>query len=60
LAIVTQWVQKHHKSLSIDYFGPSTGGAAALIAAAQLPTTVSAIKNMHNLLTISKSFNPTN
>lgn len=41
----TQWVAKNSetKDLTIGYFGASTGAAAALIAAARTPQTISAI-----------------
>ena len=45
LVLVTQWVQNNQKmaSVKIGYFGASTGAAAALIAAAQLPEDISAV-----------------
>jgi len=45
LVSVTQWLrqQAQTKSLKFGYFGASTGAAAALIAAAQLPDQVSAV-----------------
>lgn len=45
LLLVTQWLQsnKETQSLRIGYFGSSTGAAAALIAASQLPKDVFAV-----------------
>lgn len=46
LIVVTEWLKKdpHAQSLhSIGYFGASTGAAAALIAAAQLPESIKAV-----------------
>jgi dienelactone hydrolase len=45
LVHATEWVKKNAgtKSLSIGYFGASTGAAAALIAAAKLPEQVKAV-----------------
>lgn len=45
LVLVTKWVSYNKETLSlpIGYFGASTGAAAALIAAAQLPKMVSAV-----------------
>ena len=45
LVHATEWVKKNSdtKSLSIGYFGASTGAAAALIAAAKLPEQVKAV-----------------
>ena len=45
LACATNWTlrQPQLRGLSIGYFGASTGAAAALVAAAQLPAAVSAI-----------------
>ena len=45
LVHATEWVKKNPdtKSLSIGYFGASTGAAAALIAAAKLPEQVKAV-----------------
>lgn len=42
---VTQWIgaQKNISALPIGYFGASTGAAAALIAAAQLPDKIGAV-----------------
>jgi dienelactone hydrolase len=43
--LVTEWL-KHNKQtadLTVGYFGASTGAAAALIAAAQLSSSVSAV-----------------
>jgi putative phosphoribosyl transferase len=41
----TNWAQqqKHTRDLHIGFFGSSTGGAAALVAAAELPDNVDAI-----------------
>jgi len=48
LEAATQWVSSHAvaQQLSIGYFGSSTGGAAALLAAATLGSTVDAIVSM--------------
>lgn len=45
LILATHWVQnnKETATLSLGYFGASTGAAAALIAAAQLPQAISAV-----------------
>ena len=45
LIVATQWVQSNPETsnLKIGYFGASTGAAAALIAAAQLPSHISAV-----------------
>lgn len=45
LVYATKWSrqQKHTRELVIGYFGSSTGGAAALVAAAQLPDEISAV-----------------
>lgn len=45
LVHVTQWIreQKNISAQSLGYFGASTGAAAALIAAAQLPREIAAI-----------------
>lgn len=45
LVAVTHWLQVHPEGAGkrIGYFGASTGAAAALIAAAQLPETVQAV-----------------
>jgi pimeloyl-ACP methyl ester carboxylesterase len=45
LAEATRWVMSHKQAqhLPIGYFGASTGGAAALVAAAELGTDVKAI-----------------
>ena len=42
---VTQWITRHPatRTLTIGYFGASTGAAAALVAAARLPGLVTAI-----------------
>lgn len=41
----TQWLKKkqHEKGLTLGYFGASTGAAAALIGAAELPDDVAAV-----------------
>jgi dienelactone hydrolase len=41
----TQWLEQHPltRGLRVGYFGASTGGAAALVAAARLPEAVDAI-----------------
>ena len=45
LACATNWAkgQKQTRDLSIGYFGSSTGGGAALVAAAELPDEVGAV-----------------
>ncbi len=45
LACATKWAkeQKQTRDLSIGYFGSSTGGGAALVAAAELPNEVGAV-----------------
>jgi putative phosphoribosyl transferase len=45
LAAVTEWVTQHSlaRTLPIGYFGASTGAAAAIVAAAQLPDLVAAV-----------------
>jgi pimeloyl-ACP methyl ester carboxylesterase len=45
LVYATNWAtrQKQTRELGIDYFGSSTGGGAALVAAAELPDTVGAV-----------------
>jgi dienelactone hydrolase len=45
LVLVTQWarMQKNLVNMPIGYFGASTGAAAALIAAAQLPHDIAAV-----------------
>lgn len=45
LVIVTNWVKTNKKTeyLKLGYFGSSTGAAAALIAAAQLPKDIKAV-----------------
>jgi putative phosphoribosyl transferase len=45
LAHGTKWVrqQKETRDLRVGYFGSSTGGAAALVAAAELPQAVGAV-----------------
>jgi len=44
LIIATEWIQQAElKQLPIAYFGASTGGAAALVAAAQLKNLIKAV-----------------
>jgi putative phosphoribosyl transferase len=45
LVAVTEWVEDERSTarLRVGYFGASTGGAAALVAAAELPNTVGAV-----------------
>ena len=45
LVTVTQWINAHKKTadLTLGYFGSSTGAAAALMAAAQLPQDIVAV-----------------
>jgi putative phosphoribosyl transferase len=43
LIAATHWIMKEHPELHIGYFGASTGAAAALVAAAELQSTIRAI-----------------
>lgn len=45
LMLATAWLQEHHDlaKIKLGYFGASTGAAAAIIAAAQLPHTIHAV-----------------
>ena len=43
LIVVTQWTQKRFRHLPIGYFGASTGAAAALSAAACIPTIAAVV-----------------
>ncbi|KTC98375.1 dienelactone hydrolase family protein [Legionella erythra] len=43
LLSVTDWIKNEFPTLSIGYFGASTGGGAALIAAAKERNTISAV-----------------
>ena len=45
LILVTEWLKKYHETrhLKIGYFGASTGAAAALIAAAEMPDDIKAV-----------------
>lgn len=45
LMLVTQWIQQYPQTshLKISYFGASTGGGAALVAAAELGDQISAV-----------------
>ncbi len=43
LLAVTRWAREREQQLHIGYFGASTGAAAALVAAAQAPETISAV-----------------
>ncbi len=45
LVAITEWIlrQTHLKNLGLGYFGASTGGAAALVAAAERPAAVHAV-----------------
>jgi putative phosphoribosyl transferase len=41
----THWLKQHHdtQALHVGYFGASTGGGAALVAAAKLPDDIGAV-----------------
>jgi pimeloyl-ACP methyl ester carboxylesterase len=43
LVTVTQWIEHKYRNTPIHYFGASTGAAAALIAAAQLPRLIKTV-----------------
>lgn len=43
LVEVTRYIMKKHPNLSIGFFGASTGAAAALVAAAELGTSIRAV-----------------
>lgn len=45
LVIATRWAQKHPQcsKLKVAYFGASTGAAAAVIAAAEMPESISSV-----------------
>ena len=45
VVVATDWIQAHRqlRTLPVGYFGASTGAAAALIAAAERPSAVSAV-----------------
>jgi len=43
LAVATRWVSARHPGLPVGFFGASTGGAAAIIAAADPSLTIDAI-----------------
>ncbi len=60
LVLVTNWVEsdKQAESLPIGYFGSSTGAAAALIAAAKLPTKISAVISRGGRPDLSADFLP--
>lgn len=60
LILVTQWLQndKEMSSVKIGYFGASTGAAAALIAAAQLPKAIHAVVSRGGRPDLAESFLP--
>ncbi len=60
LVLVTNWIQEHKSisPMSIGYFGASTGAAAALIAAAQLPTQISAVVSRGGRPDLAKEYLP--
>jgi putative phosphoribosyl transferase len=43
LALTTRWVMEQQPTLSIGYFGASTGAAAALVAAAEMRSAIRAV-----------------
>ena len=60
LVLVTQWVKNNKKTASIKlgYFGASTGAAAALIAATQVPEQVAAVVSRGGRVDLAESFLP--
>lgn len=63
LIVATEWIQKmymntHHQNIPIGYFGASTGAAAALIAAAQLPQSIAAVVSRGGRPDLAESFLP--
>jgi dienelactone hydrolase len=60
LVLVTHWIQKQKNipAVPIGYFGASTGAAAALIAAAQLPHTIAAVVCRGGRPDLAQSFLP--
>jgi len=60
LVTVTQWIKQHkeYSTLSIGYFGSSTGAAAALIAAAQLSTKIKAVVSRGGRPDLAQNFLP--
>lgn len=60
LVLVTQWAreQKNIADLPIGYFGASTGAAAALIAAAQLPKDIFAVVSRGGRPDLADSYLP--
>lgn len=58
LNLVTQWLQNNKQTavLKIGYFGSSTGAAAALIAAAQLPKNISAVVSRGGRVDLAAEF----
>ncbi len=60
LVLVTNWIKnnKDTANLSIGYFGSSTGAAAALIAAAQLPKQIAAVVSRGGRPDLAKEYLP--
>ncbi len=60
LVLVTNWIQEHKSTshMPIGYFGASTGAAAALIAAAQLPTQIAAVVSRGGRPDLAKEYLP--
>jgi putative phosphoribosyl transferase len=58
LMIVTHWVkdQDEMRNLKLGYFGSSTGAAAALIAAAELPADIFAIVSRGGRVDLAKDY----
>ncbi len=61
LVLVTRWarMQKNLVDLPLGYFGASTGAAAALIAAAQLPQDIAAVVSRGGRPDLAGSYLPT-
>lgn len=60
LILVTQWLQNNQNvsSVKLGYFGSSTGAAAALIAAAQVPKQISAVVSRGGRPDLAENFLP--
>ena len=60
LIIVTKWIEdnKTITDMSLGYFGSSTGAAAALIAAAQLPKKIAAVVSRGGRPDLAKEYLP--
>lgn len=58
LILVTRWLKSSQKTAyaKIGYFGASTGAAAALIAAAQLPEQISAVVSRGGRVDLAEDF----